>query len=136
MSIKKLLAIAALLFLVCIPAHAKLRLAVINTGDELFEVGDFPAEIVAPGASSHAKAGFKCSHFGLFWADAWTWDCKLVAITGENSYADLPEQIATKLAIDPRFDIQHAKRGFWNHYAFWCIIGAFALFAFFSKRTN
>jgi hypothetical protein len=137
MSIQRLLAIVALCLFAAMPAHARRGFALINTGDELFEVAEFPAEIVkAIPAAASAKVGYKCSHFGLFWADIWTWDCKLVAVTGDNSYGDLPDDLVAKLATDSQYAMSHARRGFWNHYAFWSLIGAFAAFMVFAMFTG
>jgi hypothetical protein len=57
-----------------------------------------------------------------------TWDCKLVAVTGEDSYASLPEDIVSKLTADLQYAFSKAKRGFWNYYAFWTLIGGILLF--------
>jgi hypothetical protein len=129
MSLQRLLAILALCLLFAAPAHAKKGIMVFNTGDELFSVAPFPADVVkdSPAAKDY-QAGYKCSHFGLLWADVWTWDCKLVAVTGEDSYASLPEDVANKLTADPQYAFSKAKRGFWNHYAFWTLIGGILLF--------
>jgi hypothetical protein len=123
-----LAAAAASLVLACAPAHAKRGLAIINTGDELFEVAEMPAEVVAAHPQSKGvKAGYKCSHFGIFWADVWTWDCKLVAVLGENSYADLPPEVAGQLAANSQFTFSNAKRGLWNHYAVPALLGGLVL---------
>ena len=140
MFIRQLLIILALSLFFAAPAHAKRGLAIINTGDELFEVAEFPEEVIkiAPGART-AKIGYKCSHFGIFWADIWTWDCKMVAVTGENSYGDLPPNIASMLDTNPAYTLSKAKRGFWNHYAFptlLFLIIAVALFAYFKKGNE
>ena len=137
MFIRQLLIILALSLFFAAPAHAKRGIAIINTGDELFEVADFPDDVIkiAPGARN-AKVGYKCSHVGLFWADIWTWDCKMVAVTGDNSYGDLPPDIAAMLDTNPAYTLRKAKRGFWNHYAFPTLlfgIAAFAVFGWFKR---
>ncbi len=128
MFLKRLLLILALCLVAASPAHAKRGLLLINTGDELFEVSPFPDDVIKdlPGAKD-AKVGYKCSHFGLFWADVWTWDCKMVAVLGEDSYADMPNELATRFGADPQYGMNHAKRGFWNHYAFWLLVGVFVV---------
>jgi len=137
MSIQRLLAVLALCLFAAMPAHARRGFALINTGDELFEVAPFPADVVrAIPAAVSSQVGYKCSHFGLFWADIWTWDCKLVAVTGENSYGDLPDELVAKLAADPQYAMSNAKRGFWNHYVFWSLVGAFAAFVLFAMITG
>jgi hypothetical protein len=133
----RLLAALALCMAFAMPAHAKKGFAFINTGDELFEVAGFPQEIVKsfPQAAT-LKAGYKCSHFGIFWADIWTWDCKLVAVTGENSYADLPGEVSSRLATDPQYSFSQAKRGFWNHYAFWLLLALGLLYLGWSALSG
>lgn len=113
------------------PALAKKGVVVVNTGDELFAVAPFPADVVKQyPRTADIQVGYKCSHFGLFWADVWTWNCQLVAVTGENSYADLPPAIHDQLAADPRYAFGEAKRGYWNHYGFpTLVLGLLALFA-------
>ena len=130
MSVRLMFATAALcLGVVATPAHAKRGIGVINTGEELFEVAPFPAEVIAaiPQAKD-LKVGYKCSHFGVFWADVWTWDCQLVGVEGENSYTSLPDALRTKLSADPQYDYSHVKRGLWNHYGFWAALAAAAAF--------
>lgn len=130
MSPKKFLVGLTLCLLLGIPAHAKVRLAVINTGDELFEVAAFPSAVIEQyPAAKDLMAGYKCSHFGIFWADVWTWDCTLVAVSGTDSYSDLPADVTSQLSADPRYLFKKAKRGFWNHYAFWTfLMGALAIY--------
>ena len=138
MSVRMLVVAAALcLGFAASPAHAKRGIAVINTGNELFEVAPFPADVIAAiPQTKNLKVGYKCSHFGIFWADVWTWDCKLVGVEGENSYTDLPEALRTKLAAEPQYAYSHAKRGLWNHYGFWAVLAAFAVFVGFGAVTG
>ena len=129
MSVRLLFATVALcLGVIATPAHAKRGIGVINTGDELFEVAPFPADVIAtiPQAKD-LKVGYKCSHFGIFWADVWTWDCQLVGVEGENSYTSLPDTLRTQLSADPQYAYSHAKRGLWNHYGFWAVLGLLAV---------
>lgn len=130
MSVRLMFATAALcLGVVATPAHAKRGIGVINTGEELFEVAPFPAEVIAANPQAKdLKVGYKCSHFGVFWADVWTWDCQLVGVEGENSYTSLPDALRTKLSADPQYDYGHAKRGLWNHYGFWAALAAMGAF--------
>jgi len=140
MFMRRFLVILALCLLAASPAHARRGLMLINTGDELFEVADFPEDVVQtiPRAKT-AKVGYKCDHFGIFWADVWTWNCSVVAVTGENSYADLPDDITSRLAGDPQYAFGKAKRGVWNHYAFWALIaavGAFFAYGMFAGKKS
>lgn len=132
--VRRSLAILALCLVAAAPAHAKRGIVFINTGSELFEVADFPPEVLKPGAGVPGmKAGYKCSHFGVFWADVWTWDCQLVAVTGDNSYADLPADVAAQLKGDSRYALKNAHRGFWNHYAFWTLVIGFVALVVLGK---
>ncbi|MEY4561896.1 MAG: hypothetical protein RLZZ618_1173 [Pseudomonadota bacterium] len=136
MSLRLLLAtLAVSLGFLVTPAHAK-KGGIINTGDEMFEVADLPAALAPPGLSSPIKIGYLCNRFGIFWADVWTWDCKLVAIEGEQSYSDLPASVSTALAADPAFAKSKAKRGFWNHYGFWTVLGLLGAFILFGALTK
>jgi hypothetical protein len=134
-SIQKLLAVLFFSLLFAMPAHARKGFALFNTGDELFAVADFPADIVKDNPKAKdMQAGYKCSHFGLFYADVWTWDCKLVAMKGDDSYSDLPADLASKLSSDPQYAFSKAQRGFWNHYAFWTALGTLALLIVIGSR--
>ena len=133
MYFQRFLAILALCLCAVVPVQAK-GLFIINTGDEMFEVASFPADVIQTyPATKDYKAGYKCNHFGVIWADAWTWDCKLVAVTGENSFADLPDEVVTKLASDPLYAMGKAQRNFWNHYGFLLAIIAGIAFLAYSK---
>ena len=140
MFLRRFLIILALCLAASAPAHAKRGLMLINTGDELFEVAAFPAEVIKDlPAAKDAKVGYKCSHFGLFWADVWTWDCKMVAVLDENSYGDMPAALASRLSSDPQYGLDHAKRGLWNHYAFWTLIAlvvAFFAYGMFAGKKE
>lgn len=130
------------LFLLCClwqsPAYAK-GVPIINTGDEVFEIGAFPKELntLYPELES-LKAGYKCNHFGLFWADVWTWDCQLVAITSvdDNSYYELPAEINTALQNDPNYKMNKAKRSFWNNYGIFILILLIVGYILFTKRNQ
>ncbi len=100
-------------------AEAK-GLLIFNHGEELFEVAAFPVEIAEKlGDIKTYKVGYKCSHIGLFWADAWTWDCKLVAANVEGkSFGDLPDDVVAQLQTKPEFAFEKSQRSFWNHYGF------------------
>lgn len=99
---------------------------IINTGDELFEVKDLPAAEVA-NYPANTKLGFKCSRFGVFWADVWTWDCQqaLVDVAGEK-YGDLPPELKS----EANYTMSDAKRGLWEHYGIAAVIGGLLLLTF------
>ena len=123
-AIRRFLAVAALFAAAALPATAQAKGVVLfNTGSELFVVADLPEGVKKdfPEAGKY-KLGYKCKHFGIFWADVWTWNCEQVAVNGDLSgYADLPQQV--KALTADRYSMSDAKRGFWNKYAFWTVIG-------------
>lgn len=119
------------------PTHAK-GVFIFNHGDELFEVAPFPAEIAAvlPDTKTY-KVGYKCSHVGLFWADAWTWGCKMVAANVEGkSYGDLPAEIVAQLEAKPEFAFSKAQRSFWNHYGFALLVAGLLGIMIYGKFSN
>lgn len=124
MFLKQLLIIMGLCILWSTPAMAK-GFFVINTGDELFEVADFPKEIVAEYEDlNRYKVGYKCSHFGVLWADVRTWDCQMVGINPneKDTYYDLPKDILAALANKPEYQENKMQRSFWNKFGFYLII--------------
>lgn len=131
MNFKRWIAFIAFYCLCTVSAHAKVPLF-FNTGDELFEVAPYPEEIIQKyPEAKNSKAGYKCDHFGIFWADVWTWNCKLVDVVNENSYAELPSDVTAKLSSDPKYSLSNAKRNFWNHYGFATVIAALVAFSLF-----
>jgi hypothetical protein len=114
--------------LCCQTAQAK-KFALINTGDELFEVAAFPLNLATEFPKlSTLKAGYKCKHFGVFWADVWTWDCHLVGVMTDESYLELPDRVVSSLSGDSQYKFGRAKRGVWNHYGFWVVLGGLLAF--------
>ena len=141
MLLKKIFIILCLSFLWSSAAQAKIP-AIFNTGDELFEIGDFPKEsIQAFGDLKDLKAAYKCKHFGLFWADVWTWDCSLVATSSAeaNTYYDLPADLTAALQNNKDYQTSAMKRSFWNHYGIFImillIVGYFG-FGYLSKSKE
>ena len=110
------------------PAHAKPGLMVVNWGDELFQVANFQYEFSIRGQpqSSVMAIGYKCSHFGLFWADVFTWDCTIVQLMDDERYRLLPDSVASQLRGDARYKFSKATRSGWNHYGFWIFFLAFS----------
>ena len=116
-------------------AHAK-GLMIINTGDELFTVADFPNTIVSEFPDLKAlSVGYKCNRFGLFWADVWTWNCTMVGVD-DSGYADLPEKVVSQLAGDKNFAMGKAQRSFWNHYGMLVCLAALAAITFFGRNSS
>jgi hypothetical protein len=99
-------------------AHAKFVL--INTGQEMYDVGDLPPELQAEAPAGNWKLGYLCSRLGIFWADIWTWDCNLVAYEG-TTYADLPPDAKSDLEL--MYPMSEANRSLWNKFGVWCFVG-------------
>ncbi len=119
------------------PSHAK-GVFIFNHGDELFEVAPFPTDLASqfPDAKNY-KVGYKCSHVGLFWADAWTWDCKMVAANVEaKSYGDLPADVVSQLQAKPEFAFDKSQRSFWNHYGFILLALGLLAIVIYGKVSN
>lgn len=117
---------SALLLLSAAPvAEAKVRIPLpVHTGQEVFEVGPLPDELQSwKPALAGWKVGYMCDRFGVLFADVWTWNCRMVAYDGKDTYDDLPEDWRRSLEVD--YPMSKAKRGFWNHYG----IGVLALVA-------
>jgi hypothetical protein len=102
---------AILLSLSLIPSvsYAKGVPLFFQTGDELFAIDG------APEYDDGYSVGYACKRFGLFGADVWTWDCKLMAINLDKfSVGDLDSkelaQVSAKYSEDDR------RRNIWNHY--------------------
>ena len=110
----KSLAIVAIATMVFVTSSVQAKgLFIINTGDEVFEVSEEPA--ITAGMGQGWKLGYACSHFGVLWADAWTWDCKMGAVNLEEfSYSDLPTEILD--TYKDKYTMSDAQRGIWNKY--------------------
>jgi hypothetical protein len=102
------------------PRDAHAKFLVINTGPEIYEVADLPPDLQAEAPSGNWKLGYMCSHLGIFWADIWRWDCRLVAFE-RDTYADLPPELQPEL--EAMYPLSEAQRGFWNQYGVWCFVG-------------
>jgi hypothetical protein len=118
------------------PAQAAKAPVIFNIGDELFEVADFPQNMVAeyPELKEY-KVSYLCQHFGLFWTDVWTWDCKLVAGNyNTNEYTEIP--FLFKLVLEQQYPFDKAPRNFWNKYGIWVIGVGLLLFGLSSLKKE
>jgi hypothetical protein len=117
---------AALSTLAPTPAQAR-GLVIYNTGEELYEVADFPQDMVAqyPGLKDY-KISYTCQRFGLFWASLWTWDCKLMAGNlSTNTVTDVPQEL--KATLDKDYPFNKAQRNYWEKYGFITMLGILVL---------
>ncbi|MEY2863077.1 MAG: hypothetical protein RLY58_784 [Pseudomonadota bacterium] len=125
-------------FLFSVSAQAK-GLFIINTGEEFFEVSNFPAKVVEEYPMTEGlKVAYKCSRFGVLWADVWTWDCSRVGIQSvdDSSYHEIPAEMDQVLASDPTYSERNMKRGGWNHYGFWALLLGFIAFSSFGYLSK
>ena len=139
--LKKLFVMLCLCFLWHAPAQAK-GLLVFNTGDEMFQVGAFPKEVLSQYEElTNLNVGYKCSHFGILWADVKTWDCTMVGMTAAepDTFYELPTDVVATLSKNPEYQENKMQRNFWNHYGIFIIVllivGFFAI-GRMSKNEN
>lgn len=97
-------------------AEAKgIPLILYSTGEEIYEVADMPKQLTDLDPSFATwKLSYKCEHFALFWADIARWDCTLVAYDGENTFADLPEEL--RPAIQEEYPLGFFTGGLWQRF--------------------
>jgi len=84
------------------PAEAK-GLVIINTGDDVMEIGDVKAEARAEveGATAPGvKVGVRYSRFGIFWIDLFRWDASFVLFQG-NTFWEVPEADLAEVSAVP-----------------------------------
>jgi hypothetical protein len=124
------------LFLTTPTAEAK-GILIINTGEDVFETGSLPASIAAdlPGA----KAGYRCSVFGVFWAYIVTWGCTPVAYVDNGGTFSYNDEADVVKAVSDQYPPNAIKMGFWAHHGRWLMLAAilaFFGFARFFKNKN
>lgn len=103
----KLFLVAAMFVGLCAlaPSAAEAKgLVIINTGDDVMEIGDVKAEAraeVEAATEAGVKVGVKYNRFGIFWVDLFRWDSSFVLFHGDTFYevpeADLAEVSAVPL---------------------------------------
>lgn len=99
-----------------------------QTGDELFEIEG------APQFDGGYSIGYACQHFGLFGADVWTWNCRLMAINmAEFAAGELNQKEMSEYST--KFSLSDRKRGFWNHYGIITVILLLAAVGIFKKKS-
>lgn len=136
-TMRKLLPAALLALTLTAPLSAEAKgLLIFNTGEELFHVASLP-QALAEHYPDSTTLGYKCKRIAIFWADAWTWDCKLAAVDVEGDrYGDLPSDARAEL--EKKYTMSDSKRGLWNHYGIAAmllgLIGITLVGGFFSKE--
>lgn len=69
-------------------AHAGRGIVVYQSGSDIFESGPLPAPFDKSPQLAGAKAGYRCSVLGLFWAYMHTWNCQAVGVRGDQYFTD------------------------------------------------
>lgn len=98
---------------------AEAKIVIVNTGDEIFEVGPLPPPWDANPELVGWNAGYKCGVFGVFWAYVVTWGCDPVAYR-DDTYDDSPELVADVTSVYSEDDIQ---MGWWGKNGRWLLAG-------------
>lgn len=106
---------------------ARRGFALIQTGEQVFEVGPLPESVASPDTEGWT-AGYKCSVFGVFWAYAHWWDCTAVAVRDEM-YSDEPSIVS---AIEDRYTQADMQIGPWGRYGRF-VLGAGLLVVLFTQ---
>lgn len=117
------------LMLVLVPgiSFAKGAPLFFQTGDELFEIKG------APAFDEGYSVGYACQRFGLFGADIWTWDCKLMAVNIEDfSAGELGDEL--KAQMESTYSLSDRVRNPWNHYGVFVLL--IALVGYFVVRRG
>jgi len=117
-------------------AQAKIPLFIINTGDIIYPVADIPDELAETETDlSGYKLGYKCSHFGVLFADVWCWDKQLVLFKDTSirnqEYMDLPDEI--RPSLEKKYPFSKTDRSPWNKYGIFVIIGGMVFFGMMKK---
>ena len=100
-----LLPLASFAFVATLSAEAEARrgLVVINTGEDVIEIAEIPADHREQlGIPGEPAVGVMYSHFGVFWLDIVRWDAKFVLYVDDGldgfSYEEMPVEELAQLA--------------------------------------
>jgi len=90
-------------------------------GEEIYETGPLPEQLSSqyPGWT----AGYKCSVFGVFWANIHVWGCEPVVSDGESYY----DQITITKPVAELYSMSDAQRGFWDKHGRWVFLSIIVL---------
>ena len=86
------------------PSAAEAKgLVIINTGDDVMEIGDVKAEARAEVEASTepgVKVGVRYDRFGIFWIDFFRWNSSFVLFHG-NTFWEVPEADLAEVSAVP-----------------------------------
>lgn len=80
---------------------AEAKIVIINTGDDIVEVGVVKPELLSDLAAETApdvKVGMKYTRFGVFWLDFWRWD-KSYVLYADTTFWEISEEQAKEYAV-------------------------------------
>lgn len=92
--------VVALVFVLGVQT-AEAKIAIINTGEDVVEIGQIKSDVLGDIRAETAhdvKLGMMYSRFGLFWLDIWRWDKKYVFYSS-NTYWEITEEQAKAAAV-------------------------------------
>jgi len=93
--------VVALVLVFGAPTAEAKGLVIINTGDDVIEIGQIKSEVLADIRAETApdvKLGMKFSRFGVFWLDFWRWD-KTYVFYADSTYWEITEEQAKAAAV-------------------------------------
>src|SRR5215510_5556284 len=68
------------------PAHAGVRIIVVNTGADIMHIRDLPPETAKE--TDYTAIGYRYDRFGVYWLDFWRWGGEFV-VYNDRAYAPL-----------------------------------------------
>ncbi len=94
---------------------------VYHTGEDVYETGDLPEKLEDefPGGT----AGYKCSVFGVFFADFARWDCAPVVYKETADGFDYNDEDWVVELLEDEFSEDDMQVPFWKNHGRW-VIGA------------
>lgn len=116
-------------------AHARRRGIpfIINTGSKLAYVAELPEGLAGNSELQGWAIGYKYEHFGILWADVWTWEHELVAFK-DDTYSDLPADLRAEL--ESQYSFSDADRNIWNRFGAFIMLAVFGGYTFLGRRSS
>jgi hypothetical protein len=112
---------AAAVVVVALP-RAEAAFLVINHGEHAFETGDVPEDLEGE-FPDDARAGYKCSVFGIFWAYFTIYDCEPVVFWDEGAGFGFNADKRVVKLLEKEYSEDDMQIPFWAHHGRW-IVGA------------
>ncbi|MCP4111109.1 MAG: hypothetical protein GY749_37215 [Desulfobacteraceae bacterium] len=109
---------------------------IINTGEVIYPVAPMPPELTELAEDpdiSNWKLGYKCSHFGILFADIACWDKELV-IFRLHTYSEIPAELREEL--EKKYPFSKTERSPWNKYGIFVFISVIGFAVFTKVKEN